>query len=817
MNKCGQLPVLCVLLLTFHGVLCSEFVRSKCALSKLKFHDEVSNGDIFKSFWRNSKQRRSVNFMGNGQQKTTEQTQTNKLQYECGDQILTVVLKHADAVNIRIYGRHGGQFEFDRLQAFCGVSIKTTNTELHLLFNYVSCYVKQESTKHVLSLSWYGTNLDLSCPVRVTPPSMVCKNKVMELTVFNGTADEMSVAVNGEWAPLLYVATQCWKRKLFNQRDLTFFVKHTSCGVTVGKSHFNLDLRLRDETITLSCSYEEILVLPPKNSWLSVTNQPLPQRELNVYHKPSTGFPTKAIASQVVEEQAFPVEQPARNAASSPSLHRRSHSLPKLPSLPGSFNLAVNFPFSLPVPTRHANRGHLISKPVTPTPEPTYTPIPDPTYSSSEFSSSVQNGQPHVSYEQEEIAVPVTEAPKSEYQYMQYPYKFEKPASPSSQTEPSPALESQLSRGPVSSAALYQPYGSAQNFPKLNPLQVNPSLASLVQYIPPGYFLCSYDSQQPPIHPHMFQPSDPNQPLQYQKPDIAQLVNPAVPPKKGYPEQQLTSAVASSPHDSGTPLFQPSQFQQYLYQSSYGRQSSTTPLSPTLPHIPINLQPQTRPNPAFQDSRPLQSQYYQKPSQPLGSVQQPWSISHFPVRGLSERSRPFMSTSSQPPELLQYQTGGNQYLDPYQRSVVYTPGTGTSSHSQYQPSPFSYPPFRPEISSADVSTENMGSSPSFFQPRSKAPVSSSRAPNKSKHPIASLPPPVHRPLWGKPEKHVAKLPLSQGPSVRYKQNPHVHPERPSETRSPKPQNDTMPLRQFFRQASIPKDVYVPPHFRSTSQ
>lgn len=587
------------------------------------------------------------------------------------------------------------------------------------------------------------------------------------------------------------------------------------------EDHFDLALRLKDQMITLSCPYEQIPVLPVEDSRLSMTNQPLQQREPNVYHKPPTGFPTKAIASQVVKEQAFRVEQLARSAPRSPSLYRRSSLLPKLPSLPGSFNLAVNFPFSLPIPTRHAPRDHPTSEPVTVTPEPTSASTPDPTDSSSEFSSNVQNRQPHVSYEQmqEGTAAPVTEAPKPEYYYMQNPYKFEEPST-SRQTEPSPAPEYQLSRRPVSSTALFQPYGFAQNFPKPNPLLVNPAFASLALNIPPGYFLCSYDNQKLPIHPHMFQPYDPNLPLQYQKPDIAHLAsaNPAVPPMRGYPEQQLASAVASRPHDSGTPLFQPAQYfqpsrnQQYLYQSSYGRQSSTTPLSST---YPLNLQPQTRPNPAFQDSRPLQPQYYQKPSQPLGSVQQPWSTSHFPVKQFSEQLRPFLSTSSQTPS---YQTDRHQYRDPYRSSVVHTPGTGTSSLSQYQPSRFSYPPLRPEISSAYVSTENMRYSPEgFFQPRSKAPVSSSLAPNKGSLPIVSLPPPVHLRLQSKPEKHVAKLPHSQGPSVRYNQNLHVHPERPSEPRSLKPQNDTMPLHQFFRQASIPKVVYVPPHFRSTSQ
>ncbi|XP_016346580.1 extensin [Sinocyclocheilus anshuiensis] len=821
MNTCGYLPILCVLLLAFHGVFCSEFAKRKCALSMFKFHDEISSDDTFKSFWPNRKQRRSVKFVGDGQLKrpTADQTQT-KQQFECGDRVLTLLLNHVDVTNIKFYGPHGDLLHLDQLVAFCGVSIKNTNTDIRLLFNYDSCYMRQEQTKYVLSLSWYGADLDLSCPVSVTPPSIMCKNNDMELTVGDGTADELSVALNGEWAPLLYVATQCWHRKRSNQEYLTFLIPYTSCGVTVRDGRSDLEFKLKDKMITLSCPHEPIPVFPVTDSGLSVTNQPLPQREPNVYHKPPTGFPTKAVASQIVEEQVFPVEQPARNAARTPSRHGRPL-LPRIPSLPGSFNLAVNFPFSLPNPTRTAHRDHLTSKPVTPA--PTYAPTTDPTVPSSEFSSSIQNGPSHVSYEQmqQELADPVTKAPKPESHYMQYPYNFEKPTS-TPQTEPSPAPEYQLSRVSVPSAALYQWYGSAQNFPKPNPLKVNPAFASLAQYIPPGYFLCSYDNQQLQIHPQMFQPPVPNQPLQYQnpsyqKPDITPLatVNPDTPPMKGYSEHQLTSAVASSSLDSGAPLFQPTQhfqppqYQQYFYQSSYGRKGSTTPLSPTSPLIPINMQSQTRPYPPYpasQDSRPFQPQYYQKPSQPYGSVQQPWSTSYFPVKGLSQELRPFVSASSQTPEYLQYQTGGDQSPNLYQRSVVHTPGTGISSRSQYQPSQFSkrpYPPLRPEVLSGDVSTENTGSRPvGFLQPRFKA----------------SIPrPPVHLPLLKKTEAQVAQLPYSQGPSFGYMQNPNIHSERPGEPRSRKPQNDTVPLHQFFRRARIPKDVYVPPHFRSTSE
>ncbi|KAL0203234.1 hypothetical protein M9458_001252, partial [Cirrhinus mrigala] len=533
----------------------------------------------------------------------------------------------------------------------------------------------------------------------VTPPSFVCKNNAMELTVVgDGTADELSVALNGEWAPLLYVATQCWHRELSNQGDLTFLVPYTSCGVSFRDGRFILDLRSKDKMIPLSCPYDLV-------SGLSVTNQPLPQREPSVYHKPPTGFPTKAIASQIVkEEHGFPFEQLARNAARIPAVHPRSHLLPKLPSLPGSFNLAVNFPFSLPIPTRPAHRDQT-SKPVDLTPAPTSTPTPDPTVSSSEFIDNVQNPQPHYVSEQihQELAAPVTKAPQSEHHYMQYPYTFQKPTSAFSQTEPP---EYQPSRMPVPSAAVYQPYGLTQNFPKPNPLQVNSAFASLAPYIPPGYYLCPYYNQHPPVLPQMFQPPVPTQPLLYQKPgyqkpEITRFApaNPAVPPMKGYSEQQMTGAVASSPHDSGSQLFQPaqhfqaSQYQPYLYQSSHDRPSSTTPSSLSSLLTPINLQSQTRQYPsypAFQDARPAQPQYYQKLSQPSVSVQQPWSTSHLPVKSLSQESSPLILASSQTPEHLQYQTGGDQALDLYQR---------ISSHSQYQPSQFPkfpYPALRPE-------------------------------------------------------------------------------------------------------------------------
>ncbi|KAK9981323.1 hypothetical protein ABG768_000873 [Culter alburnus] len=652
----------------------------------------------------------------------------------------------------------------------------------------------------------------------------------MELTVVgDGTADKLSVALNGEWAPLLYVATECWRREQSNQGELTFSVPYTSCGVNFRGGHFILDLRSKDKITSLSCPYKPIPVFPVKDSGLSKITQPLPHKQPSVYQKPPTVFPMKAIDSQIVKQkQALP---------RTPSLQARSHWMPKLPSLPGSFNLAVNFPFSIPMATRPVPLRRLTSKYVVPTPAPTPEPTPEPTPAPTPEPTPAPTPEPTpaptpeptpapVYTSTQELDASVTQAPESEY--MPYPYNFQKPAS-APQFEPYSAQKYHSSMVPVQSTSLYQPFGSAQNYnvPRPDPLQVNPSLASLAQYLPPGYFICSYNQQ-----PEMFQPPVPNpaQPLQsqpsYQRPDITPLTpaNTAAPPVKGYSKPQLTSTVASSLYDSGSELFQPTQrFQpqqySYFYQSSNGHQgSSTTRLSPTSPLIPTNLQSQPRrylSYPAFQDARPFHPEYYQKPGQPSESVQQPWSTSYLPVNGLSQESKPLTLASSQTPEYLKYQTGGDQSPDLYQRPVVYTSGMGISSQSQYQPSQFStFPrrPLRPEVTSADVYTENTGTSPKgFFQPRSIAPVPSPKAPTfTGNHQITSFPPPMPRFFPVKGGAQVAQLPYSQGPSVRGMWNPHVHPERTSEPSSQNPQNDTLPQNQLYIRG------VVSPRFRSTS-
>lgn len=104
MNVCGHLLILCVLLFDFQGVFCNEFAKRKYPLSGPNVHDGISSGDFFK-FWRNSKQRRSVKSAGDGRLETGDQTPQIKPQFECGDRGLTVFLKHADVINLRIYGR----------------------------------------------------------------------------------------------------------------------------------------------------------------------------------------------------------------------------------------------------------------------------------------------------------------------------------------------------------------------------------------------------------------------------------------------------------------------------------------------------------------------------------------------------------------------------------------------------------------------------------------------------------------------------------------------------------------------------------------
>ncbi|KAG1956171.1 hypothetical protein F2P79_008005 [Pimephales promelas] len=251
MNACGHLSILCILLFDLQPAFCNEFAKRDVPNG----HDEISGGDFFKS-WLNSKQRRSVKSVGDRGLKALKQTRQIKPQFECGDLVFKVFLKQDDVVNLRISGPRGDLLRLEQLSAFCGVAIKTSHTDVHLLFSYDSCYVKPEESGYVLSLSWYGTEQALSCPRSRTPPSVVCKNNAMEMTLAgDGRADELSVALNGEWAPLLYVAAECWHRERSYQGQLTFSVPYSSCGVYFRDGHFILVLKSKGQMIPLSSQY----------------------------------------------------------------------------------------------------------------------------------------------------------------------------------------------------------------------------------------------------------------------------------------------------------------------------------------------------------------------------------------------------------------------------------------------------------------------------------------------------------------------------------------------------------------------------------
>lgn len=62
----------------------------------------------------------------------------------------------------------------------------------YVLSNAFVCF---KAAEYVLYVSWYGTDTTLSCPVGLTPPSVICKKNDMQLTVVGqGAADELSVA-----------------------------------------------------------------------------------------------------------------------------------------------------------------------------------------------------------------------------------------------------------------------------------------------------------------------------------------------------------------------------------------------------------------------------------------------------------------------------------------------------------------------------------------------------------------------------------------------------------------------------------------------
>lgn len=90
MKACGHLQILCALFLAF----CNEFAYGR---------DEISGAEFLKFGWGKTRHRRGLRFVRDERIKGAP-PQT-KPQFECGDGVLSVLLKHADVINTRIYGR----------------------------------------------------------------------------------------------------------------------------------------------------------------------------------------------------------------------------------------------------------------------------------------------------------------------------------------------------------------------------------------------------------------------------------------------------------------------------------------------------------------------------------------------------------------------------------------------------------------------------------------------------------------------------------------------------------------------------------------
>ncbi|TRY92676.1 hypothetical protein DNTS_007717 [Danionella cerebrum] len=290
---CGIHRFICGLLLAIHGVFCIEYAEWKGAPFRVSGRDELPGGDPVEFDWRNQENRGDVKFSQDGDPKGAplDPVQPGP-RFDCGEKGFTVVLKPGDFVNIKIY-----------------------------------------------------EHISLSCPVKKSFPAVGCKNDGMELTIGDLTPEDLSVLFNGELAPLLYVASQCWRRKRSNMEGLSFWVPYSTCGVNFRDGSFVLDLSYKDEAIPLQCPSDSVV---PDNGGIPEGFQQLAQNKPSV---PQSRFPSKVMVAQFTEP-SDPVSLQPKDVSSTPAPTPKPmpHWLSKRPSFPGLFNVSVNFPFSVPIP-----------------------------------------------------------------------------------------------------------------------------------------------------------------------------------------------------------------------------------------------------------------------------------------------------------------------------------------------------------------------------------------------------------------------------------------------------------------------------------
>ncbi|KAI3353275.1 hypothetical protein L3Q82_019813, partial [Scortum barcoo] len=171
---------------------------------------------------------------------------------QCDDNVMTFTASGEGFTQLLVYREGASPISLFQLPPYCGYSVRTSWSDLEMVVPYDACYITQKNGSYVLPMLWWGSPLNLSCPVQIPAPSVFCSPHGMAVQIHGQEEDVavLGVILNGGWGP--FVSEDCAYRVQSSSRELAFFISYSSPCIARGDGR-RLQLLIDDQGYVLSC------------------------------------------------------------------------------------------------------------------------------------------------------------------------------------------------------------------------------------------------------------------------------------------------------------------------------------------------------------------------------------------------------------------------------------------------------------------------------------------------------------------------------------------------------------------------------------
>ncbi|ROL46447.1 Zona pellucida sperm-binding protein 4 [Anabarilius grahami] len=246
----------------------------------------------------------------------------------CSEEVMTLTASGSEYMHIFVVRANAAPLPLSQVPTYCGYSVRVTWKDLVLMAPYDGCYITKENGSYVLSLQWWGSPINISCPM--TPvisqptPSILCSQFGMVIAIEGAqeAAERHGVKVNGNVLPLL---SETCAYRIYSPEVVLLHTAFSSECVTVTDGENILVVILDGKQFTLSCPFPYHLsrFLPYLHP------HPFHERQQPVTPTPDSAKPV-VIPHLPYEQPAVPQFQPDKHPHTS---HHYAHPIHQIPNV----------------------------------------------------------------------------------------------------------------------------------------------------------------------------------------------------------------------------------------------------------------------------------------------------------------------------------------------------------------------------------------------------------------------------------------------------------------------------------------------------